>query len=266
MKSLVIVCALAGAVYAAPKEKPKKVDVAQTQADALYEKGQQSYQAGEYQEAIEHFKRAYELVKDPVYLFNIAQSYRKVADCLNAHAFYTQYLQEAPDAENKDKVTQWLSELQPCVDQRHNEQEAARRAEEADRVRKADDARRAAEARKPVPVEVDRGGALRIAGIATGTVGLAVLSAGIVYSINGRSIKNDLADRCSMGCQWDSMEILDLDAQGKRANTRAKIGTIAGGIATVVGVSLYIVGRTRVETVMITPNAGGATVSAQLTF
>ena len=272
MKALVILCALAGVALAGPKDKgtPKapapKVDPTQAQADALFEKGQASYQSGQYQEAIEQFKQAYALVKDPVYLFNVAQSYRKVADCLNAHDFYTQYLQEAPNAENKDKVNQWLSELQPCVDQRHNEQEAARRAEEAERQRKEEEARRAAEAAKPVPVEVDRGNPLRIAGIATGVVGLGGLAFGVVYGIKSQNIKNDIDNMCDRRCQWDSTEIMDLDAAGKRANTRAKIGYIAGGIATLVGTGLYMFGRTRVETVMVTPNTGGATVSAQLSF
>jgi hypothetical protein len=37
-------------------------------------------------------QQAYELVRDPVYLFNIAQSYRKVADCENSFDYDTQYL------------------------------------------------------------------------------------------------------------------------------------------------------------------------------
>jgi len=271
MKALVILCALAGVAAAGPKDKgkappPPKVDPTQAQADALFEKGQASYQSGQYQEAIEQFKQAYELVKDPVYLFNVAQSYRKVADCLNAHDYYEQYLQQAPNAENKDKVNQWLSELQPCVEQRHNEQDAAKRAEEAERQRKAEEARRAAEAAKPVPVEVDHGKPLRVAGIVTGALGVATLGVGIFYGIRGQSIKNDIDNMCDRRCQWDMEPIIGLDADGKQANTRAKIGYIAGGIATLVGTGLYMFGRTRVETVMVTPNAGGATVSAQLTF
>jgi tetratricopeptide (TPR) repeat protein len=251
---------------AGPKDKAPKIDPNQATADQLFEKGQASYQAGQYQEAIEEFKQAYELVKDPVYLFNIAQSYRKVADCINAHDYYEQYLRETPNAENKDKVNQWLSELQPCVDQRHAEQDAAHRAEQAERERTAEEARRAAERVKPVPVQVDHGRSLRIAGIAVAAVGIAGLTAGTVYGIKGQHIKTDLAGRCDNHCQWDSPEIIALDAEGKRDNRRATIGYIAGGIATLVGAGLYIVGRTRVETVMVTPNAGGATVSAQLAF
>jgi tetratricopeptide (TPR) repeat protein len=266
MRSLLILCALCAIAAAGPKDKAPKTDPNQAKADVLFEKGQASYQAGQYQEAIEEFKQAYALVNDPVYLFNIAQSYRKVADCVNAHEFYTQYQSEAPNAENKDKVNQWLRELQPCVDQRRNEQDVARRAEEAERQRKEDEARRAAEAAKPVPTEVDRGKPLRIAGVATGAIGLTALTVGIVYGIKSQNIKNQVADMCSVRCQWDSPEITDLDAAGTRANTRAKLGYIGGGIATVVGAGLYVFGRTRIETVMVTPNAGGATASASFSF
>ena len=52
----------------------------------------------------------------------------------------------------------------------------------------------------------------------------------------------------------------------KTANLRAKIGYIGGGIAVVAGAALYMLGRTRVETVTVEPTASGATVSARLSF
>src|SRR5262249_25111144 len=94
---LVLVLALVARVAAADP-------AAQARADALFEKGQTAYQAGSYKDATELFKQAYELVRDPVYLFNIAQSYRKVLDCENASDFYNRYLTESPNAANKAKV------------------------------------------------------------------------------------------------------------------------------------------------------------------
>ena len=267
MKALLVVCMLGGVAIAGGPKGGSKVDPKQVQADALFEKGQTSYQSGQYQEAIELFKQAYTLVEDPVYLFNIAQSYRKVADCLHAHDYYTQYLDEAPKAENKDKVQQWLTELQPCVDQRHAEQDAVKQAQDAEKKRQEDEARRRAEAMKPVPMEVDHGKPLRIAGIATGAIGVGGLVVGIVYGIKSKNLKNQVADMCTKGCQWDDPDTLALDSQGKTDNSRAKLGYIAGGIMTLAGAGLYVFGRTRVETVMVTPNAaGGATASVSLSF
>ncbi|HSD88635.1 MAG TPA: tetratricopeptide repeat protein [Kofleriaceae bacterium] len=252
----------------APKEAPAPTGApsVQSKADVLFEKGQANFQGGQFQAAIELFKQAYDLVRDPVYLFNIAQSYRKVGDCLAAFDYYNRYLGESPKAENRDKVNQWLREMQPCVEQRQKEQEAARRGEEAEQARQQELLRRQREAARPVEVEVDRGKPFRITGLALGGVGIVGLAVGITYGIKSKNIKNDVATQCANGCQWDSMPIQSLDADGRTANSRAKLGYIVGGIATAAGVGLYMFGRTRVETVMVTPSSGGASVSAQLAF
>jgi tetratricopeptide (TPR) repeat protein len=251
---------------AGPKSAPKAEPTVQAKADVLFEKGQANYEGGQFQAAIELFKQAYELVRDPAYLFNIAQSYRKIGDCLAAFDYYNRYLGESPKAENRDTVNQWLREMQPCVEQRQQEQEAARRGEEAEKARQEELLRKQRAAARPVPMEVDRGKPFRITGLALGGVGIVGLAVGITYGIKSSSIKNDVANQCAMGCQWDTDPVKSLDADGRAANTRATLGYIVGGIATAAGVGLYMFGRTRIETVMVTPSSGGASVSAQLAF
>ena len=266
--AIVLVCALATTAIA----DPDTVDPAtQARAQKLFDDGQASYQQGKYLAAIDLFKNAYDLVRDPVYLFNIAQSYRKVADCVPAHDYYVQYLTAAPKAPNKDKVEQWIFELRPCVDKaRERDLDAKRAAEDAERKRRdAEAAQRKMEGpQEPVETEVDNGGAMRITGIVLGGVGLLGIVIGATYGVKGNSIQSDIDAKCTAPntCLWDSMEIQSLHDDGESANTRAKIGYIGGGVALVAGVALYMVGRTRVETVMITPNAGGATVGAAFRF
>jgi len=254
MKALILIVALTGVAVAAPD--PAVV----AKADALFVKGQASYNEGKYQAAIAQFKQAYELVKDAVYLFNIAQSYRKVGDCSAAYDYYTQYLEAAPNAENKDKVKQWLTELKPCVDQRQKEQEEAARKAQVEAERKQRDTAPTLEEQR------DHGKPYRIAGIALGGVGIVGLGIGIGFGIRGASLKSEVADKCNMSCVWDSMEIQDLHQAGQRANTLSWIGYVGGGVALAGGVALYWYGRSRVETVTVAPTAGGATVSAQLHF
>jgi len=234
-----------------------------TPADELFDKGQASYQAGKYQDAIAQFKQAYELVHDPVYLFNIAQSYRKAADCTGAAEYYAKYLEAAPNAENKAKVQQWLEELRPCVDERHREQEAAR-ANAAPPAQSVQPVRPA----QPTETTVDRGGTFRIAGIALAGAGAVGLAVGITYGIKGSHLRSDIDAMCNapMTCQWDSDPIQKLDKDGKRANTFALAGYIGGGIAVAAGAALYMLGRSRVEVVTITPTGGGASVNAQWAF
>jgi tetratricopeptide (TPR) repeat protein len=258
-----VMVVVASSAYA---DTPTKVELTpQNKADVLFERAQANYQAGQFQAAIELFKQAYELVHDPVYLFNLAQSYRKVLDCEAAFDYYNRYLTDAPQAENQAKVRQWLTELQPCVEQRQKEHEAARKGEEAERLRREDEERkrRAAMTRETT---VDNGGALRIAGLVTAGVGGAGLIAGVIYGVKGSNLKSDLATTCMAGCRWDDPAIQGMDKDGRRANTIAKIGYIGGGIAAVVGVGLYVFGRTRVEHITVAPAEGGATVSAQLRF
>jgi tetratricopeptide (TPR) repeat protein len=241
-RAVVVLALVAAPVFGEPR-------AAQTRADVLFEQGQTHYQAGEYQAAIPLFQEAYELVHDPVYLFNIAQSYRKVADCLNAFDYYNRYLAQDPTSKQRDKVTAWLRELQPCVEQRHKEQQDARDAEQLRR----DAERRRIEAATPRFADVDRGGPYRIAGIATASVGLAGLAAGIVYSIRGANLHDELQTTCAKGCNWNDPAIRAKDSAGSRANVYAAVGWIGGGVAALGGVGLYLLGRNRFERVQVTP-------------
>lgn len=236
----------------------------QAKADVFFEKAQAHYQAGEYQAAIELFKDAYELVHDPVYLFNVAQSYRKVLDCENAFDYYNQYLAHAPTAENKLKVEQWLRELEPCVEQRKTEHAGALRAQELERQRNEDEARRRREAATPKLVEVDRGQPYRITGVVAGAVGIVGLGVAVGFSFHGASLKKQVADDCATSCDWDAEA--SKDAAGQRANTLAAVGYIGGGIAAIAGTALYFYGRARIEQIAVVPTSGGATVSAAIRF
>jgi len=236
-------------------------DDAQSKADVFFQKGQQDYQNNKFQAAIELFKDAYELVHDPVYLFNIAQSYRKAADCINAQDYYFKYLQESPAAPNADVVKQWMRELQPCVDQqKKREIEAAKRAEEL--ARRDRDAKESPATAAPVAptVEQDDGAGLRTAGFMAMGVGGVGLVIGVTESVRGSSLQSGLKAACQTSCTYD--QIKSLDDAGKRANTIAAVGYISGGVALAAGIGLYFYGRSKVEHVVVAPAPGGATVGA----
>src|SRR5688500_15613926 len=99
------------------------------EADRLFEQGKALYQANRFAEAIALFEKAFALVSDQVYLFNIAQAYRNAADCLKAHEYYVRYMTESPDPVNVENVRGWIRELEPCATARKQEQEQARRAQ-----------------------------------------------------------------------------------------------------------------------------------------
>jgi tetratricopeptide (TPR) repeat protein len=266
-RRLLVACMLV--LGASPAIAGDKIDPAtQAKADVLFEKAQGNYQAGQFQAAIPLFQEAFDLVHDPVYLFNIAQSYRKVLDCENAFDFYTRYLNAATDADPKqrEKVQGWLRELQPCVEQRQKEHDAVKHAEENERQRRAEELARQHAAQPSGFTEVDHGRNLRLAGLITGGVGVVGLGIGVLEAIHGRSLKNELADACRTNCDWSDPALQSKDSAGQRANTLSAIGLIGGGVAVLAGAGLYVWGRSKVETVQVTPSTTGATVSARLSF
>lgn len=112
--------AVAGADTAAPNDAghtaaPHTADADQdtdpgTRAMAWFLRGNEAYVGGNFEEAIEAYRKAYELSHDPAPLFNIAQSQRRLGDCPSARDTYTRYLELEPNP--PDRTRRWLSELE----------------------------------------------------------------------------------------------------------------------------------------------------------
>jgi Tetratricopeptide repeat len=82
---LLLVAALGRGAAAQPKT-----------ASEWFNVGDNHYNLGEFDKAIEAFRKAFEIEKDdalkPIYLYNIAQAYRQSGDCDNAVFFYKRFL------------------------------------------------------------------------------------------------------------------------------------------------------------------------------
>src|SRR4051794_18724921 len=72
-------------------------------ARALYRAATHHYDFGEYQQALDGFKEAYENYEDPAFLFNIAQCHRALGHKQEAITLYKSYLRKKPDAPNRDE-------------------------------------------------------------------------------------------------------------------------------------------------------------------
>jgi tetratricopeptide (TPR) repeat protein len=97
--------ALAGTAAAQDEKKLKE-------ARERYEKGQAAYNLGRFDEAIAEFEKGYIAKPDPVFLFNIAQSYRQISNFDKAIFFYKRYLGTAKDAPNRADVEHRIVELE----------------------------------------------------------------------------------------------------------------------------------------------------------
>jgi tetratricopeptide (TPR) repeat protein len=110
-------------------------------AKELFAKGNQHYELGELTQALELYRRAYQIKPLVAFLFNIAQCHRKLGQHKEAITMYQSYLVGVPDAENKALVESLIAESKAALeagDRRESERLAAERAEQLRKAREAE--------------------------------------------------------------------------------------------------------------------------------
>ncbi|MEZ4426771.1 MAG: tetratricopeptide repeat protein [Nannocystaceae bacterium] len=101
-------------VRAAPaKAKPEAVSP-EDAARAAYQRGEEAYALGKFEEAVGHFEESYELSKHPELLFNIGQSYQRLYEISedpkhlrHARTLFTNYikfLEAAGELDDKERA------------------------------------------------------------------------------------------------------------------------------------------------------------------
>lgn len=84
-------------------------------AAKIFGEAEAHYKRHEYEKALSGYQQAYELSKEPVLLFNIAQCYRLLARYDEAIASYRAYLEAVPGASNKAPVEAQIEELEALI-------------------------------------------------------------------------------------------------------------------------------------------------------
>lgn len=88
------------------------------QAQALYGEGEAAYAAGQYNDALQSFIAAYELIPVAGLLFNIGQAHRKLGHHREAADFFQRYLNEESEAiPNKAEVVDLIREESRLADE-----------------------------------------------------------------------------------------------------------------------------------------------------
>jgi tetratricopeptide (TPR) repeat protein len=78
-------------------------------------RGTSLYNLGQFEEAINEYRRGYEQKADPVFLYNIAGAYRQLGVPDKALFFYRRYLTTAPDSSNRRQVETLIADLERLV-------------------------------------------------------------------------------------------------------------------------------------------------------
>ena len=238
---VVVAFLLAHAAFAQADDddpNPRKAE-----AKVLYDSASKHYDLREFKQAIDEFKKAYELLPEPLFLFDIAQSYRQLHDCENARGFYKNYLRNAPEAEDKDKVDKFISEMDQCI----------------------------ADAPKPIDTHTDvpppathPRTALKRAGLITAAAGVVISGLGVYFAIDAANQATNLQIACEQGCE--AGDVLQIDADGQASRNNAIIMFSIGGAAILAGAAMTAWAVTHEAPVIITPTPGGAMVHTMVRF
>lgn len=77
-----------------------------------FERAEKLYALGKFQDALVEYEAAYEAKALPGFLFNIGQCYRNLGNYKQAVFSFRKYLDEKPDAKNRDAVEQLIADLE----------------------------------------------------------------------------------------------------------------------------------------------------------
>jgi tetratricopeptide (TPR) repeat protein len=77
-----------------------------------FDLGQQSEKAGNFTSALDHYLKSYELIPHPATAYNIASNYEKIGKARQAAQYFNTYLEQDPQADDKDKVKKKIVDLQ----------------------------------------------------------------------------------------------------------------------------------------------------------
>ncbi len=246
-------------------------------AEAHYQKGMKAYTLGHFEDAIEEFEKAYELRQEPIFLYNIAQSHRQNNNPQRAIFFYRRFLEADPQAKNRAEIEKRIKDLESNLN--HKPENAATATPTT--VAPTTAAAQSPQPESPppavpaplpppsnpiVPVQAEAappasaGRGLRIAGIATGAVGVAGVVTGVFLGLHA----NTLFDEATKpGSVYDDGKYQD----SKTFRTLEWVSFGVGAAAIVTGGVLYYLGysaKSNAPSVALVPIAAPGTGGAAL--
>jgi hypothetical protein len=171
-----------------------------------YNKAVQLYDLGHFDDAIGEFEKAYEAKQDPVLLYNLAQSHRRLGNHKRALDLYKNFLRRMPETPLRAEVEARITSLQKLVDE-----DAARATQNpqlttplpptgpapaitAPAAAPVATAPAVATTASSAPADVGDGRALRIAGWATAGAGVVAVAGGVLFGLRTRSMSDRVTD------------------------------------------------------------------------
>ena len=230
--------ALTPPAFAQSSPTPAEVE----QAKQLFRNGATLYDEGRYEDAIAAWQEAYNLSKEPVLLFNIANAYERLGRYQESYDALNRYRAFAPESE-REAIERRLVNLEA----RLKEQPASTTTTTP----------------PPAPKpEKERSGLL--IPVAFYGVGVAGLGVGTGFALRASGARDEAASLCA---PTDTSALCPDSAAGAISRDRtsshiADVGFAVGAVGLVGGTALMFVGRSS-EGVAVSPTLNGFVVSAR---
>jgi iron complex outermembrane receptor protein len=262
-------------------------------AKQLFEQGNAQFREGKFDEAIESFTEANELVPHPHLLYNIAQAYRRKGDCDKALRYYRDFLQAEPTTPNRTKVEGHITAMQQCAGasatkptpspgpSRVKPPVGAPTEGQPKRLEPKPTAAVSNGPRTHEPPATTPGGSVapertdedqpspgrgkRIAGLITAGMGLAAVGTGVYFELQSRDARSKIDELFEDGGEW-SDEFARLEKRADRDRTIGIVMFASGGVALVTGVVVYYLGWKDGRRVDVGLGPGEAGASVRVSF
>jgi tetratricopeptide (TPR) repeat protein len=194
------------------------------QARSYSASGMAAYRQGRYDEALASFKRAYELVRVPLLLFNIAQAYRLKGDafCKDAAGAYDQFLRDAPAGNESVPIArEQLTAMTACAEREAAAHPPPTLVVYPPAVNNAPPRRLGLRVLSPV----------LLAG------GVALVAATGYFAHQSAAARDSIDSVCGPMCQWTDA-LNELEHTHATARTNAIAFGVVGGVALIAGSTL----------------------------
>ncbi len=251
-RAVVLGLLVSRAALAQPTDAPDSGDHhddATSRAREADRAGREHYARHDYAAARDDYQRAHDAMPDPLFVFDMAQASRLLGDCARASELYRRYLHDQPDADDRERVEQFIIEMDACA--------ASHRA-------------RPPVAAAAPPPSSSSPNVLQLTGVGTAALGLLLVGAGVYFSIDASDSASMLEAACAHGCA--GADVASLDRTGQESSRDAITTYILGGAALAAGASMFVWATFHAGdeppavAPVVAPTAGGATVSARVRF
>ena len=241
--------------------------------------GEEYHNRADYEKALEHFTKSFELSGKPALLFNMARCQELLGEHQKAIDLYNRFLKhEPPQAE---LVRQRVANLTRLVDKkrlkaRQQIPAAETTAPAAEQAPASKPAPKPAPPRpapsESAPVKAAPGRPLRVAGWALVGVGAAAMITGVAMGVLAADKASELED-LNAGGVTEFAQVADKEDAGRGLQAGQIAALAVGGAAAAVGAVLLILDSSRASTeggggAWLAPSVspGGAWVSAGMRF